>query len=156
MKLLKKSYFIVILFAVVLTEQGKAQALGCQASKVSTAPPLYYSPENLRSDTIDVLKYTINLTITDFVTDTIRGNTLVKFKPKLNAQNKIRLDLLKMIVDSVKLSSTKLTFTYNDTVIKVNLPVAYNITDTVTSNLFYQGKPQGDPSGWGGFYFSGT
>ena len=39
---------------------------------------------NLRSDTIDVLNYTINLNITDFTNATIAGNTQVKFTPKQN------------------------------------------------------------------------
>ena len=117
---------------------------------------IYYSPENLRSDTIDVLKYTINVNITDFVTDTIRCNTTVKFTPKMNGQNKIRLDLLKMFIDSVKFNTSNLTYTYNDTVIKVNLPLSYNTTDTIDIKLYYHGKPQGDPSGWGGFYFTGN
>ncbi|HRD38377.1 MAG TPA: peptidase M1, partial [Bacteroidia bacterium] len=61
-----------------------------------------------------------------------------------------------MKIDSVKLNSSLLTYTYNDTVIKVNLPASYNTTDTLNLNVFYHGKPQGDPSGWGGFYFSGN
>lgn len=157
MKAIKNSSFLVILTILIWPFYIKSQEISCQKLKnaVNTAT-LYYSPENLRSDTFDILKYTINLNISDFVTDTIRGNTLVKFKPKLNGQNKIRLDLLKMKIDSVKLNSSLLTYTYNDTVIKVNLPASYNTTDTLNLNVFYHGKPQGDPSGWGGFYFSGN
>jgi len=157
MKAIKNSSFLVILTILIWPFYMKSQEISCQKLKsaVNTAT-LYYSPENLRSDTFDILKYTINLNISDFVTDTIRGNTLVKFKPKLNGQNKIRLDLLKMKIDSVKLNNSLLTYTYNDTVIKVNLPASYNTTDTLNLNVFYHGKPQGDPSGWGGFYFSGN
>ena len=76
------------------------QKIGCQSLKIgSTAvAPIYSSPENLRSDTINVLKYTINLDITDFVGQKISGNTIVKFAPKINGQNKLRLDLLKMTI----------------------------------------------------------
>lgn len=155
MKQLKKCILLVILFALGL--HVKAQVGTCQQYKsAQNLASIYYSAENLRSDTIDILKYTINANITDFVTDTIRCNTTIKFKPKLNGQNKIRLDLLKMFVDSIKLSTSKLTYTYNDTVVKVNLPLSYNTTDTVDITLYYHGKPQGDPSGWGGFYFSGN
>lgn len=155
MKTVKNAVLLVILF---FSGNGMlAQVSTCQQMKsAQIMAPIYPCPENLRSDTIDILKYTINANITDFVTDTIRCNTTVKFKPKLNGQNKIRLDLLKMFIDSVKLGATKLTFTYNDTVAKVNLPLSYNTTDTIDITLFYHGKPQGDPSGWGGFYFSGT
>jgi aminopeptidase N len=155
MKRIEKSLFLVIL--ALLDFSLAAQVSTCQHNKQSQAmASIYYSPENLRSDTIDILKYTINADITDFVTDTIRCNTIVKFKPNMNGQNKIRLDLLKMKLDSVKLNSNKLTYTYNDTVIKVNLPLSYNTTDTVNITVYYHGKPQGDPSGWGGFYFNGN
>ena len=157
MKTQKNTLFIVILLAVVLSFNCNGQAVSCQKLKNSAGlNSLYYSPENLRSDTFDILRYHIHLNITDFVTDTIRGFTEIKFKPKINAQNKIRFDLLKMKIDSIKLNASSLTYTYNDTVIKVNLPAAYNTTDTLSVKIHYHGKPQGDPSGWGGFYFNGN
>ena len=134
------------------------QKIGCQSLKIgSTAvAPIYSSPENLRSDTINVLKYTINLDITDFVGQKISGNTIVKFAPKINGQNKLRLDLLKMTIDSIKLGASTLTYNYNDTLLKVNLPGLYNAVDTLSVIVYYHGIPQGDPSGWGGFSFSGN
>ncbi len=151
----KNVVFIVIL--IVLLLNLKAQVGTCQNFKsASSAASIYLSPENLRSDTINILKYTINVNITDFIKDTIRGNTTIKFTPKISGQNKLRLDLLKMFVDSIKLSNTKLTYTYNDTLLKVNLPLSYTTNDTVDVIVFYHGKPQGDPSGWGGFYFNGN
>ncbi len=147
----KNTIFIVILLALICSL--KAQHPNKIKSKQNVAS-LYLSPENLRSDTIDILKYTINFNVTDFVTDTVRANTIVKFTPKINLQNKIRLDLLKLFIDSVKYNATKLTFTYNDTVAKINLAAGYNILDTVSITVFYHGKPQGDPTGWGGFYFT--
>jgi len=89
----------------------KAQVTSCQAHKRASAASIYYSPENLRSDTMDVIKYTINLDITDYAGQKISGNTIVRFAPKLNAQNKLRLDLLKMIIDSVKQNTILLTYT---------------------------------------------
>jgi hypothetical protein len=156
MKMVKNRVVLVILLFVA-SFKGLGQVATCQQFKTAkNAASIYYSAENLRSDTIDIVKYTINVNITDFVTDTIRCNTTVKFAPKLNGQNKIRLDLLKMFIDSIKLNTTKLTYTYNDTVVKVNLPLSYNTTDTLDVTLFYHGRPQGDASGWGGFYFSGN
>jgi aminopeptidase N len=155
MKHLKKHLLLVILLISVM--RLASQVGTCQQYKsAKNMASIYYSAENLRSDTFDILKYTINADLTDFVTDTIRCYTTVKFRPKLNGQNKIRLDLLKMFIDSVKLNASKLTYTYNDTIVKVNLPVSYNTTDTVNITLFYHGRPQGDPSGWGGFYFIGN
>ena len=134
------------------------QNIGCQSLKIgSTAvAPIYSSPENLRSDTINILKYTINLDITDFIGQKIKGNTVVRFAPKINGQTKLRLDLLKMTIDSIKLGASILTYNYNDTLLKINLPSIYNVTDTGSVAVYYHGTPQGDPAGWGGFAFSGN
>jgi aminopeptidase N len=135
-----------------------AQVSSCQSFKHSSASaaPIYISPENLRSDTMDILKYTINLDITDFIGQKIKGNTVVKFTPKINGQTKIKLDLLKMTLDSVALGSSLLTYTYNDTLLNINLPTSFNIFDTSQVIVYYHGTPQGDPAGWGGFSFNGN
>ncbi len=109
---------------------------------------------NLRSDTINILNYTINLNITDFTNSVIKGNTQVKFTPKINGTNKLNLDLLVLIVDSIKQANTILSYAYNDTLLQINLPSTLNIGDTTDVTIYYHGKPQIDhPSAWGGFYF---
>lgn len=108
---------------------------------------------NLRSDTIDVLNYTINLNITDFTNATIAGNTQVKFTPKQNGISVLNLDLLELIIDSIELNSNNLTYTYNDTLLAVNLGTTLNVNDTSVVTVYYHGSPQGDASNWGGFDF---
>ena len=127
----------------------------CQAGKQSQAA-LYYSAENLRSDTFDVLKYTISLELGNLSQQQINGNTRVKFAPKINNRTFIRLDLLKLIVDSIKENNTLLSYAYNDTVIRVNFATAKNSTDTSEITVYYRGSPQIDATGWGGFYFNNT
>lgn len=153
---MKSIYSFFFIFLGLNIAGLQAQVTTCQSHRQASASSIYYSAENLRSDTIDIIKYTINLDITDYAGQTISGNTIVRFAPKLNAQNKIRLDLLKMTIDSVKQNTTVLAYTYNDTVLKVNLPLALNTTDTSEVAVYYHGHPQGDPAGWGGFSFSGT
>lgn len=141
----------------ILTNVTKAQKSVCQLNKaITTVNSMYYSPENKRSDTIDIIKYTINLDITDFANQQIKGNTIIKFAPKLNSQNHILLDLLKLSVDSIVFNNIQITYSYNDTLLRVNLPVSLNTTDTVDLKIYYHGAPQGDPAGWGGFSFSGN
>lgn len=125
----------------------------CQAGKNFSMPPPYYSPENLRSDTFDILKYNISLEIGNTFTPQIKGNTAIRFAPKINNRTFIRLDLLKLTIDSVKEGNSLLTYAYNDTILKVNFLAAKNTIDTSTITVYYKGQPQGDPSGWGGFYF---
>jgi aminopeptidase N len=153
MKTIHTSFLIVFLF---ISQLFVAQIINCQSHKSSATASIYYSSENLRSDTFDILKYTINLDITDFVNQKIKGHTIVQFTPKLNGQNHICFDLLKMTIDSITQNSALLTYNYNDTLLKINLPISLNTTDTSTVIIYYQGVPQGDPSGWGGFSFSGN
>src|SRR6478672_7797726 len=136
-------YFLIMVLGVINTITS--QVTGCQHNKtMGVATSLYNSPENLRSDTIDVIKYTINLDITDFANQKIKGNTIVRFAPKLNSQTKINLDLLKMTIDSVKQNNAICTYSYNDTLLKVNFSSVLNTTDTSDVIVFYQGTPQGD------------
>lgn len=109
--------------------------------------------DSLRSDTVNILKYTINLRITDFtLPDTIWGNTQVRFTPKMNGINTLSLDLLKMTIDSITMNSSPLTWSYNDTLLIVNLPFVHNISDTSVVAVYYHGDPVMDASGWGGWY----
>lgn len=154
MKLINTFPLIVFL---LLCNVSRSQVINCQSHKsAASVSSLYYSPENLRSDTIDVLKYTINLDITDFANQKIKGNTSVRFAPKLNGQSSLKLDLLKMTIDSIKQGTTALTYNYNDTLLHINLISMLNTTDTAEVTVFYNGVPQGDPAGWGGFSFSGN
>ncbi|MCC6818170.1 MAG: T9SS type A sorting domain-containing protein [Bacteroidia bacterium] len=69
--------------------------------------------------------------------------------------NTIRLDLKKMSVDSVYVGSTFSSFTHLGESLNILLPKSYTIGDTLQVRTYYQGNPAADPSGWGGFYFSG-
>jgi len=134
-----------------------AQHYGCQVARNNPgAVSLQTAPANLRSDTIDILDENITLAIIDFTTDTIRGNTAVKFAPKMNGQSHIILDLLTMKIDSITCVGQQVSYSYNDTLLKVNLPGTYNTTDTLTAKIYYHGVPKKDPSGWGGFDITST
>ncbi len=155
-----KTFFYSILIVLISFLNMNARAQTCQQNKnhphqdkiVSNGIQQNYA-SNLRSDTLDILNYTINLDITDFTTNSIKGNTHVKFTPKINGVNFINLDLLLLTVDSIKLGAFTLTSSYNDTLLRVNLPTTYNVNDTGVVIVYYHGTPQGDASGWGGFYF---
>ncbi len=134
-----------------------SQNMGCQSAKQYKAlASIYYCSENLRSDTFDVLNTTINLEIGNSSNPTIAGHSIIRFAPKLNGRNFIRFDLLKMTIDSVKESTTHLTFAYNDTILKINFTSPKNIIDISDITIYYHGTPQMDATGWGGFYFDNT
>ena len=150
----KYSYLSLALLCVSITNTF---AQTCQQKYVSSerslSPDVSIMAANLRSDTVDILNYNISLNITDFSTEVIKGNTKVKFTPKMNGLTSLSLDLLVLTIDSVKSGGLTLTTSYNDTLLFVNLPATYNIGDTSSVVVYYQGVPQSDPSGWGGFDF---
>lgn len=149
------SYFVLALFCAFISNafaQTCQQKYSADNSKALSQDAAVMA-SNLRSDTVDVLNYNISLNITDFTTEIIFGNTQVKFTPKINGLTTLSLDLLELTVDSVEMAGVNLSTSYNDTLLIVNLPAAYNIGDTAIVTVYYRGVPQGDPSGWGGFDF---
>jgi hypothetical protein len=111
---------------------------------------------NQRSDTLDVLDYKIFLDFTAMGSQLISGSSRVLFQSKMNNIDGISLDLLELNVDSVKRGNDHLTYSYNDTLIRVQflVPLQQNDVDSVT--IYYSGSPVTDPSGFGGFYFQGN
>src|SRR3989339_2238836 len=109
---------------------------------------------SLKSDTIDVIHYTINLDFANNIPYTISGNTELETISKMQGLNYVCLDLLKLTVDSVFINEVSATFSHNDTLLKIILPLSFHLNDTFKIHVYYQGYPAIDPSGWGGFYFS--
>ncbi len=147
----KYSHFVLVLLLLSYVKMH-SQINYCQSGKANAAP-IYSNQENLRSDSINILKYTIQLEIGNTVNKFIKGNTLVRFAPKLNNQTYLRLDLLKMVIDSVKENASTLTYTYNDTLLKINFTTAKNTVDTSVIVVYYHGVPVLDATGCGGFYY---
>ena len=109
--------------------------------------------ENSRSDSLDILNFEINLDITDFTNQEIKGHCILTIASLVNGINNVQLDLLELTVDSIIISGNQVPYSYNDTLITVNLPNTINSNDTLDVEVFYHGKPARDAS-WGGFYFN--
>lgn len=106
-----------------------------------------------RSDTVDILNYTISLRITDFANKIISGNTVVTLRAKQNGIQYIRLDLLALTVDSVTQNGVRINHTHVNSKINFKLINTLAMDDTTAVKVYYQGTPSGDVTGWGGFYF---
>ncbi len=137
---MKNTLLITLLFILNVTSQA-------QTNKKAL---------NSRSDTTDILNYQINLDVTNFSGQQITGNCKVTFTPKINNVSSLDLDLQGLNVDSIISNNNQLFFTHNDTLLNITLPNVLNTTDTSSLIVYYNGSPQTDPSGWGGFYFSGN
>ena len=106
------------------------------------------------SDILDVKSYNINLDITDVDGEYIEGYTSVILSPIQENTDIYILDLQNLVVDSITCDQSELDgYTYNDTLITIDLVDSFNPENEITINVYYHGNPQEDPSGWGGFYF---
>lgn len=107
------------------------------------------------SDTLDILNYNLNLDI-DISGQTIQGIAQITAISQVDNLTYFPLDLQGLTVDSVFINDTICNFLYNDTLLHILPSHVYHLTDTVLLSVYYHGHPGIDPSGWGGFYFSGT
>ena len=116
-----------------------------------------FRADNSRSDSINILDYTISLDITDIPNKFIKGNCAIKFVPKKNNTTFISLDLLDFTVDSATLNNSKLKFSYDKLLLKIDFLNPLNIGDTSVLTIYYQGYPKEgkkqDNRNFGGFYF---
>ena len=110
---------------------------------------------NQRSDTLDILKYTLHFDMSNLAVYQVSGKCVIKFVSKMNNVSEMNLDLLKLSVDSVlDETNQQLTFNYTDSLLlKINLSSPLSLGDTSEVIVFYHGHPQADAS-WGGFYFN--
>ncbi len=116
----------------------------------------FVDAQDFRSDTIDIRSYNLKLDLSDFAAKILKGDAIVGIKAKMNGVDGIHLDLLLLNVDSVKVNSFTAPFTYNDSVVDINLLATLNINDSATVEIFYHGNPFHAASDFGGFYWTGA
>ena len=106
------------------------------------------------SQTIDVQHYEVNLKVPNSYNKYIEGNTNLNIKITEDNTSAIELMLLALNVDSVKLSNNLLAFSYNDTIIEIQLGNSYQTNDLIDLSVFYSGTAHTDDDGWGGYISS--
>jgi aminopeptidase N len=110
----------------------------------------------LYSDTIKAVYYGIHLTNINLTNKTIQGYTEVKLVAELNSLPIIKLELASLTVDSVFIGNVKTNaFNHTGNQLSITLDEPANTGDTILTAVYYHGQPFVDPSGWGGFHFSG-
>ena len=110
-------------------------------------------PANARSDTLDVLKYTIDLDMTQMSSQQISASCTIDIKSKMDGIDHVNLDLLDLQVDSVTWENGNLAFIQENPILRCDFPQVLNMEDVFQLSVHYHGHPALDGS-WGGFYFS--
>lgn len=101
-------------------------------------------------DSINALHYDISISEFNFARHKIKAKTSIKLKPAFDELETIVLDLIGFTVDSVLIGSDKVSFSRKSD--KLRIKPADNVTQSLTVEVFYQGKPAID-NYWGGFFF---
>jgi aminopeptidase N len=104
----------------------------------------------------DIVQYTIRLESLNYIQKTLSGHATIQFTTDGLSLDTIHLDLLKFNIDSVVGAGSSLAYLYNDTLLSIPLQALLIPGDTQQLDIYYRGAPQKDPSGWGGFYFTGV
>src|ERR1700756_4036186 len=90
-----------------------------------------------RSDSADILSYSINLNIISIQNKSIDGYTIIKVASKVNGLSGIRFDLLKLSTQKVWLSGQQQTYTANDSMLIINFSTVKNKGDTFDLKIEY-------------------
>lgn len=108
------------------------------------------------SDSIDLLKHTIVLDLTDFTNFTTKASCTIEFAALTDGISTLPLQLKNQTVDSVLHNSGLLDFVYENELLQISLPqeITTGMSDAVT--VYYRGGQVTDPSGFGGFYFNSS
>ncbi len=159
-----KKYLIILMFSVGFLVNGFGQTdggnYGCKYIKskikmaeITDAEQHYAEELTFRSDTYDIVNYRIKLDVTNFSTKVLVGQCDIDFSSKMDSIDYIRFDLLNMTVDSVKIDTTNLAYTYKSPFVDIKFDSILSKNDTIRVSIFYHGISIIDPSGFGGFYF---
>lgn len=144
----------LLLLVVVISFKAFPQSSNiCRESKASLKGLPAKAELTGVSDTIHIRHYSIRIDTIDFTQKSIRANTKLTVEAKLNNVQVVPLSLLMFTIDSVKSGNLLLTYTYNDTTLRINLPSPLNTGETALISITYHGQPQRDGSTFGGFYF---
>lgn len=108
------------------------------------------------SSKVDVVHYKIDLNFLDFSNKIISASCNITWVTLENGLDEMELDLTGLVVDSVKYLGNKIAFQQQDSLLITPLSNLLNVGDTGKIDIYYQGSPVQDPSGFGGWYWQGN
>ncbi len=144
----QKNIFVFLTFLLLFNNYNHAFAQFTEKENQEKA---------IYSDTLAALHYGIHLTDINLTNKTIKGYTEVKLVCRTASVSSVKLDFASLTVDSVFIGNTRTgKFTQAAKRIIIKLSESLNQGETVLVTVYYHGHPFVDPSGWGGFHFSGN
>lgn len=155
---MKNTFISTLLILVYLLSIGQKpnRPYSCYQLKSKTSAKTSATVDS-RDHFFDIENYKIVLDITDFVAKEISGFTQIRFDPLQDGINSMELDFLKLDIDSIYFQGNLLTsYTYNDTIIKIDFPSTLIKNNERTLVIYYHGKPVQYSGDWGGFFWNNT
>lgn len=105
-------------------------------------------------DTVDAIKYSINLDLGNRNPNTFSGYTDIYMRTTKAGMNGFSLDLQVANVDSVFIFNTKVeTFDYNHRYLSLDIPSNISMGDTFFVRVYYNGTESTESYGFGGIHF---
>lgn len=148
--------FLVLCLLVTISNSVYSQTtdFGCKHLKNQIRFATEKSMNN--ADSVHIAHYNINVDSVSFNSQQLWSRTELTAVSLVDGLNIVRLDLQGHTVDSVILEgNSATTFIHDGLNLDINIP-SINTNDTSRLMIHYHGQPSQDPSGWGGFYWSGT
>ena len=151
--LLKTLLFAVLLVGNSMQSSGQQAHTKCSHSH-SNRVLLWEDPENLRSDTLDIVHTDINLDLTLMTQSQLKGVCTQYFNTLISTDT-VHLDLEALTVDSVLMNNEELSFEHIGSDLFIALSTPVNPGTEFSVEVYYHGDPVTDPS-FGGFYFASS
>ena len=108
---------------------------------------------DLRLDKFDVIHYHIGMDFMNTASQQISGRTKLSIQPQSQMDNSIALDFAGLTVDTVYSNYSACTYLHRNDTLHIRLISIPK--DTFSIWVKYHGKPQLDPSGFGGLVLNG-
>lgn len=155
------THFLIISFALLIPVLIHAQESHTCKDHKQYAPLWRMAQPEARSaanagisDSINLLKHTLFIDLTDFSGFESSSACSIEFEALVDGIANLPLDLKGQEVDSVVHNSGQLDFTHVGELLNIQLPAAMNSGSADMVTVHYRGGNVVDPSGFGGFYFN--
>ncbi len=152
---------LLLSLPLFLSAQPETAVYGCRFIKNHVHPQRLTAEQEARlvqsrtrSDSLDLLNYSIDLEIVDFTGRRISGSCTIDFIFLEEDASQMVLDLLQLVIDSIQLDGVTIDYSYDGDLITIDLPEDIDTEVMHQVQVFYQGTPTVAASNFGGLAFS--